>query len=51
MKKSYLLLKELGYLDSDIERILNSYVISRMREEKLYNNIIDVYNFLSKYYT
>ena len=51
MKKSYLLLKELGYLDVDIEKILNSYVISRMKEEKLYNNIIDVYNFLSKYYT
>lgn len=51
MKKSYLLLKELGYLDVDIERILNSYVIYRMREEKLYNNIIDVYNFLNKYYT
>ena len=51
MKKSYLLLKELGYLDVDIEKILNSYVISRMKEEKLYNNIIDAYNFLSKYYT
>ena len=51
MKKSYLLLKELGYLDVDIERILNSFVISRMNEEKLYNNIIDDYNFLSKYYT
>ena len=47
MKKSYLLLKEFGYLDVDIERILNAYVISRMREEKLYNNIIDVYNYFS----
>ena len=51
MKKSYLLLKELGYLDVDIERILNSNFISKMKEENLYNNIIDVYNFLSKYYT
>ena len=50
-EESYQLLLSLGYTNKKAQEIVNSSLLHSHKDETLFKNILNVYNYLKKYYT